>query len=145
MSETPRPRITHAVPVLPSADVPTTIRFWSDQLGFEAVFADDSYAVVGKDGVFVHLWSAGDDSWRDVGVDSDSVIVSGAESFIAGTASVRIHTDDVDAIWDALPDRDAVHPVFVDGIAATDHGTREYSLLDPDGNLITLVGSSGDP
>jgi hypothetical protein len=63
---------------------------------------------------------------------------SGAESFIAGTASCRIAADDVDALYEELSRSDMLHPVSRDGVSATDFGTREFAVLDHDGNLISF-------
>ena len=61
---------------------------------------------------------------------------SGAESFLAGTASCRIETEDVDGLYAELTATGVLHPVSRDGVTETDFGTREFATLDADGNLI---------
>ena len=61
---------------------------------------------------------------------------SGAESFLAGTASCRIETEDIDGLYAELTAADVLHPVSRDGVSETDFGTREFAALDADGNLI---------
>ena len=63
---------------------------------------------------------------------------SGAESFIAGTASFRVLVDGVDELYAELRQRDVLHPVSRDGVDDTDFGTREFATLDLDGNLVTF-------
>jgi hypothetical protein len=63
---------------------------------------------------------------------------SGAESFLAGTASCRIETDGVDELYAELRSAGVLHPVSRDGVDATEIGTREFSALDVDGNLLTF-------
>ena len=75
---------------------------------------------------------------------------SGAESFLARTASCRIETEDIDGLYvelaaadvlhpvsrDGVTETDVLHPVWRDGVTETDFGTREFATLDADGNLI---------
>jgi hypothetical protein len=65
-------------------------------------------------------------------------ICSGAESFLAGTASCRIQVSDVDALFAELQSAGVLHDVSRAGVTATDFGTREFSTLDSDGNLLTF-------
>jgi len=98
---------------------------------------DGGFAVLGRDDAVVHLWEAGDETWRN----RDSIerpVQSGAESFIAGTASCRIRVEGVDELYDELRGNDVLHPVSRDGVDATDFGTREFATLDSDGNLVTF-------
>jgi hypothetical protein len=93
--------------------------------------------VVRRDGAEVHLWEASDESWRERNGD-DRPVRSGAESFIAGTASCRIATEGVDELYVELKGQDVLHTVSVDGVEDTEFGTREFATLDLDGNLITF-------
>jgi hypothetical protein len=63
---------------------------------------------------------------------------SGAESFLAGTASCRIEVADVDALFAELAAAGVLHPVSKAGVGATDFGTREFATLDLDGNLLSF-------
>jgi hypothetical protein len=65
-------------------------------------------------------------------------VSSGAESFIAGTASCRIHVQGVDDLYDELRAQDVLHSVSKDGVADTDFGTREFATVDSDNNLVTF-------
>lgn len=62
---------------------------------------------------------------------------SGAESFLAGTASCRIQVKGVSELFGELAAQDVLHPVPKDGLSNTDFGSREFATLDLDGNLVT--------
>jgi hypothetical protein len=93
--------------------------------------------VLRRDEAVVHLWQAGDESWRQR-QSLQRPVQSGAESFIAGTASCRIRVEGVDELFDELRAADVLHPASREGVSATDFGTREFATLDGDGNLLTF-------
>ena len=125
------------IPALPVRDAASAAAFYRDRLGFQVLHEDPGFVVLERDGAQVHLWQAGDESWRERASD-DRPVRSGAESFIAGTASCRIEVDGVDALYHELSSRDVLHPVSRDGVSDTDFGSREFATLDGDGNLISF-------
>ena len=118
-------------------DVAASVEFYRERLGFEAVHHDDGFAVLRRDEAVVHLWQADDESWNDRAA-GERPICSGAESFLAGTASCRIEVEGVDELYAELLGRDVLHPVSREGVTDTDFGTREFATLDRDGNLISF-------
>jgi catechol 2,3-dioxygenase-like lactoylglutathione lyase family enzyme len=122
-------------PALPSADVGRSVAFYRDVLGFEALHAEEGFAVLRRDAATLNVWGATDDSWHDRS-DWARPVVSGAESFIAGTASCRVRVHGVDELYAHCVDRGIVHPNA--HIEDTDWGTREFGTLDPDGNLVSF-------
>ncbi|MDQ3209660.1 MAG: VOC family protein, partial [Actinomycetota bacterium] len=96
------------------------------------------FAVVQRDDARIHLWQAADHSWSGREDVRERPVDSGAESFLAGTASCRIETEDVDGLYSELAAADVLHPASRDGVTETDFGTREFATLDPDGNLIAF-------
>jgi catechol 2,3-dioxygenase-like lactoylglutathione lyase family enzyme len=124
-----------STPALPSRDVERSIVFYRDILGFEAIHTDDGFAVLKRDGARLNLWGATDDSWQ-TRTDWARPVVSGAESFIAGTASFRVQVEGVDELYARCVEHDVVHPNGK--IDDTWWGTREFAALDPDGNLVGL-------
>jgi catechol 2,3-dioxygenase-like lactoylglutathione lyase family enzyme len=122
-------------PALPAADVERSIAFYRDILAFEAVHAEEGFAVLRRDAATIHLWGATDDSWRER-TDWGRPIVSGAESFLAGTASCRVRVQGVDTLYAQCVEQGIVHPNA--HVHDTWWGTREFGILDPDGNLIGL-------
>jgi catechol 2,3-dioxygenase-like lactoylglutathione lyase family enzyme len=129
--------MSQTIPALPVRDAAAAVAFYRDRLGFEVVHHDGGFAVLRRDDAVLHLWEASDEGWRER--DSlDRPVQSGAESFIAGTASCRIAVDGVDDLFDELRAADVLHPVSKDGPDDTDWGTREFATLDGDGNLVTF-------
>src|SRR5215216_93666 len=88
-------RLGQTIPALPVRDAAASVDFYRDRLGFEVLHHDGGFAVLKRDDAVVHLWEASDESWRK-GVDLQRPIDSGAESFIAGTASCRISVEGVE-------------------------------------------------
>jgi uncharacterized glyoxalase superfamily protein PhnB len=118
------PRFLAAVPALPVSDERRAVAFWQDVLGCtELRDGDDGLGILRRDAVEVHLWVA-DGSAK------------GAEASLAGSASCRIEVTGVQQLYEHCRARGVVHP----RAPLTDQpwGTREFAVLDPDGNLITL-------
>jgi catechol 2,3-dioxygenase-like lactoylglutathione lyase family enzyme len=130
--------LAQTIPAMPVRDMPAAVAFYRDRLGFEVLHHDGGYAVLGRGDAVVHLWEASDESWRERRDVRDKPVCSGAESFIAGTASFRTEVTGVDELYDELRSADVLHPVSMDGVGDTDFGTREFATLDTDGNLITF-------
>ena len=126
------------IPALPARDVATAVGFYRDRLGFDIVHHDGGFAVVARDDAVIHLWESGDESWRERDDLRERPVVSGAESFLAGTASCRVEAADVDALFAELERAGVLHSVSRDGVTTTDFGSREFATVDQDGNLITF-------
>ena len=132
------PRLTQTIPALPVRDMTAAVAFYRDRLGFEVLHHDGGFAVVGRDEAVVNLWESSDETWRERPDAAEKPVCTGAESFIAGTASCRIMTEGVDELFEELRAADVLHPVSKDGVDDTDFGTREFATLDVDGNLLTF-------
>lgn len=129
--------LSQTIPAMPVRDAAAAVAFYRDRLGFDVLHHDGGFAVMCRDEAVLHLWEASDESWRER--DSrEQPVCSGAESFIAGTASCRIVVDGVDDLYEELCRSDVLHPVSKDSVADTDFGTREFATLDLDGNLVTF-------
>ena len=126
------------IPALPVRGMDVALAFYREKLGFEPIWQGDGFSVLKRDEAVLHLWEAGDEEWRWREDLAEKPICSGAESFIAGTASTRIEVGDVDALYEELSAAEVLHPVSRDGVSDTDFGTREFSTLDADGNLISF-------
>ena len=126
------------IPALPVRSVRDAATFYRDHFGFDARHETDDFAVLVRDDAVLHLWGATDDDWRSRADMDRRPIASGAESFLAGTASCRIEVSDVDALFTELQTVGVLHEVSRAGVTATDFGSREFSTLDDDGNLLTF-------
>ncbi|WP_261132057.1 VOC family protein [Bacillus sp. Marseille-Q3570] len=127
-------KMLEAIPALPVKDLKSSITFYRDTLGFALVHEEDGFAVLTWDEVEVHLWLADDERWRMV--DRPAPVISGAESFIAGTASCRIGMDGVDELHGRLAEHEILHPNAP--LGDRPWGVREFAVVDPDNNLITF-------
>ena len=126
------------IPALPVRDVPGAVAYYRERFGFEPMHETDDFAVIARDEAVLHLWGATDQDWRSRANLAERPVCSGAESFIAGTASCRIEVVDVDSLFQELKAADVLHPVSRGGVDDTDFGTREFATLDRDGNLLTF-------
>ena len=124
--------LTQTIPAMPVRDAAAAVDFYRERLGFEVLHHDGGFAVLSRDEAVVHLWEASDESWRERH-GQESPVCSGAESFIAGTASFRVRVDGVDELYEELHRADVLHPVATKGVDETDFGTREFATLDQDG------------
>jgi catechol 2,3-dioxygenase-like lactoylglutathione lyase family enzyme len=130
-------RLDQTIPAMPVRSVADAMGFYRERLGFEVLHHDGGFAVLCRDEAVVHLWEAGDESWRERG-SIERPVRSGAESFIAGTASFRIRVEGVDELYEEMRRSDVLHRVSKSGADDTDFGTREFATLDQDGNLVTF-------
>jgi catechol 2,3-dioxygenase-like lactoylglutathione lyase family enzyme len=130
--------LNRTIPALPVRDVQAAVAYYRDRFGFDAPHETDDFAVLVRDDAVLHLWGATDDDWRAREDLDRQPICSGAESFLAGTASCRIEVSDVDALFSELKSAGVLHDVSRGGVTATDFGTREFATLDSDGNLLTF-------
>jgi catechol 2,3-dioxygenase-like lactoylglutathione lyase family enzyme len=126
------------IPALPASDVPASTTFYVERLGFAALHTDGHFSVLQRDGARIHLWESADTSWRGRADLAGKPVVSGAESFLAGTASCRIEATDIDELYAEMDAAGVLHGVSGAGPQDTDYGTREFHVLDLDGNLLTF-------
>ncbi|MEX2639497.1 MAG: hypothetical protein WD266_02335, partial [Balneolales bacterium] len=93
-------KMTKSIPALPVKDIEQAVNFYDNMLGFSCQYKDDGFARIVRDEVELHLWSACDKSWK---LRSILLFVrpiwSGAESFLAGTASCRIEVKNINDLY----------------------------------------------
>ena len=133
--------LTSAIPALPVRDVATAVAFYCSRLGFAQLHVELSFAVLGLDDVELHLWQADDASWSERSDLAQRPVRSGAESFLAGTASCRLQVgtpEELDERFRQCADGEALHPVSKGGPERTTFGVRQFHVLDRDGNLVTF-------
>ncbi|WP_028645846.1 bleomycin resistance protein [Nocardioides sp. URHA0020] len=131
-------RLTTTIPALPCRDVRAATTFYAERLGFGVGHTDGTFSVLLRDDAQVHLWQAGDSSWQGRDDLAARPVVSGAETFIAGTASCRIQVDGIDELYAEMAGARVLHTESGGGPQETDYGTREFHVLDLDGNLLTF-------
>jgi hypothetical protein len=107
-----------ATPVLASLDIARSVAFFEAQLGFLQIHLEPGvYGIVARDGVRVHFWACDDRR-------------------IAEATSCRIQVTDIQTLYERCVDKAIVHPNAP--LAEQPWGTREFAILDPDGNLVTF-------
>ena len=108
-----------ATPVLASLDIARTVEFYRAQLGFAVLYAEqDAYGVVMRGSVSLHFWAC-------------------KERHVAENTSCRVRVDGIDALYADCLARAIVHPNAP--LAAKPWGSREFAIVDPDGNLVTFA------
>jgi hypothetical protein len=126
------------IPALPVRDVGAAAAHYQERFGFDVAHETEDFAVIGRDDAVLHLWGAMDEDWRSREDLTEQPICSGAESFLAGTASCRIEVSDVEGLFEELRGKDVLHEVSRSGVNTTEFGTREFATVDLDGNLLTF-------
>ena len=123
-----------AYPNLPVRNIARSVEFFREKVGLPPRHQEDGFAILSRDAIEVHLWLANDESWRTR--NGDQLIVSGAESFIAGTASCRVRVEGVEELYNSALRLGIVHG----NAPLTDQpwGDRDFAIQDPDGNLVTF-------
>jgi catechol 2,3-dioxygenase-like lactoylglutathione lyase family enzyme len=127
-------RMLYAIPALPVKNIGRSVEFYRDKLGFTVVHQEAGFAVLRRDAAEIHLWAASDEDWRTR--SGSSPVVSGAESFIAGTASCRVAVEQVDELHAVLRPLGILHR----NAPLRDQwwGSREFGVVDLDNNLVTF-------
>lgn len=90
-------KMKKTIPALPVQDIKQSMEFYTTKLGFTVRHYDESFCKVVRDEVEIHLWKSGDETSKNKGAALVAdPICSGAESFLAGTASCKIEVQDID-------------------------------------------------
>jgi catechol 2,3-dioxygenase-like lactoylglutathione lyase family enzyme len=131
-------RLGRTIPALPVRSIDAAVARYRERFGFEAPHVNHGFALLVRDDAEIHLWASSDEEWRARADFGERPVCSGAESFLAGTASCRIEIRGVDALFEEMRDAGVLHEVSLSGVTTTDFGTREFATLDLDGNLLTF-------
>jgi len=145
-------KMLETIPALPVIDIKSAVSFYHDKFGFSVRHQEIGFAIMQRDLIEIHLWASSDELWKSrfravldgslkvTPEQLDCPVVSGAESFLAGTASCRIRVEGIDELYaeykqtGVLYDSDVV-------VETTDWGTREFPTLDLHRNLLTFFGT----
>ncbi len=113
--------LTNIHPKLPMRNKTITKQFYINKLGFQK-FGDvdfDEYLMVYRDNIQIHFFE-----FKDL----DPTINYG---------QVYIRTDDIETLYYSLLERNiSIHPAG--NLQIKPWGQKEFSLLDPDNNLLTF-------
>jgi predicted enzyme related to lactoylglutathione lyase len=118
-----------AVPILPAADVATSLAWWTSVCGFKETFRDNTppnYAGIERDGASVHLACV-----------SDPVMAR----TVGDQTMLRIVVDDVTVFFAEYQERGGkVHPNGK--LSKKPWGTLEFASIDPNGVCVTFLEES---
>ena len=107
-----------AVPVLASLNIERSAEFFAAKLGFTKVHvAQGTYGIVANGPVQIHFWACADRS-------------------IAEATSCRVQVRGIERLYHQCEGHGIVHPKTP--LETKSWGTKEFSILDPDGNLIAF-------
>jgi catechol 2,3-dioxygenase-like lactoylglutathione lyase family enzyme len=136
-------KMIKSIPAIPVRSIEQSVNFYSDRLGFFVSHQDDGFAILIRDDVEIHFWAASDNKWKGSAVAlSKSPVISGAESFLAGTASCRIEVTGIDELFEEYKKEGVTYnPNTV--IETKYWGTREFPALDHHRNLLTFYENIG--
>ena len=113
------PTFNSAAPVLASLDIERTVSFYCSRLGFTRVYVDPGvWGIVTRDSVQIHFWPCSDKN-------------------VAENTSCRVYVSGIDALFSEFVPLGVVHPKA--SLEQKPWGSREFGILDPDGNLITFA------
>lgn len=112
-------RFVSATPVLASLDIERSVEFYCSRLGFTSMHVQKgTYGIVSRGAVQLHFWAC-------------------SERHIAENTSCRVRVEGVDALFAQCQAFGIVHPNAA--LQNRPWGTREFAVLDPDGNLVTFA------
>lgn len=107
-----------AVPILASLDIPKSITFYTEALGFTCRFqSPGEYAIIQRDDIEIHFWPCND-------------------AYIAGNTACRIAVTSIDSLFAEYSAQGVLRPDCK--VTDTPWSTREFEVFDPHHNLITF-------
>jgi len=111
--------LTNTNPKLPMRDKILTKNFYVNQLNFKILGEFDDYLIVGKDKIEIHFFGF--------------KTLDPKENY----GQVYIRTDNIDTLYQSLLENNIqIHPNG--SLRLQPWGQKEFSLLDPDNNLLTF-------
>ena len=113
--------LTNIHPKLPMRNKAITQQYYINKLGFQAIGSAnfDAYLMLQKDNIEIHFF--------------EFKTINPLENY----GQVYIRTNNIDALYQSFLDKNiAIHPAG--HLQKKPWGIKEFSLLDPDNNLLTF-------
>ncbi len=111
-------KFVSATPILASLDIERSVEFFVSKLGFGKVHvAQGEYGIVSSGAVEIHFWACED-------------------RHIAEATGCRVKVQAIEELHAQCASQAIVHPNAP--LASKPWGTKEFAILDPDGNLLTF-------
>ncbi|HVW96818.1 MAG TPA: VOC family protein [Mucilaginibacter sp.] len=125
------------IPALPVINIDKAVVFYENKLGFKLRVQKEGFAAMVRDGIEIQLWEACDRSWRFKFWLFLNPIISGAESFLAGTASCSIEVEGIDELYQEYKATGVLYNAKT-VVENQPWGHRDLATLDLHRNLITF-------
>lgn len=131
-------KLQNAIPALPVKSIKRSCEYYTHRLGFTIRHQEETFAIAVRDALEIHLWQACDRSWKWRSIFLVfKPIWSGAETFIAGTASCRIQMQEVNNLYTEYKKAGVLHSP--DTVVQEQYwGHSEFHAIDIDRNLLTF-------
>jgi len=130
-------KMKKTIPALPVQSIKESMEFYTTRFGFAVRHHEDGFCILVRDSVEIHLWKSADESWRKRTDFTANPICSGAENFLAGTASCRIEVEGIDELFEEYKKQNVIYnPSTV--VELQPWGDRDFPALDHHRNLLTF-------
>ena len=111
-----------AVPVLASLDIQRSVDFFASKLGFAKLYVSQGeYGIVSRGSITLHFWACSDPA-------------------IAAATGCRVNVRNIESLYAHCTGQQIIHP---NAPLHTTPWNREFSILDPDKNLVTFFEPVG--
>ena len=131
-------KMVKIIPALPVVHIERAVAFYTTKLRFNARHVEPGFAILNRDDIELHLWASGDKKCkRRLLWLRKCPVVSGAESFLAGTASCRIEVLEIDTLYEEYKQRNVLYALDT-MVTKQPWGVLEFPVRDLYGNLLTF-------
>ena len=126
------------IPALPVQSIKQSCEYYTNKLGFRIRHQEETFAIAVRDDIEIHLWQSCDNSWKWRSLFlALRPIRTGAESFIAGTASCRIEVQGIEELYEEYKNQGVLHSP--DAKMKNSIGvTKNFPVVDLYRNLLTF-------
>ena len=126
------------IPALPVQSIKQSCEYYTTKLGFTIRHQEETFAIAVRDDVEIHLWQSCDKSWKWRSILLFlKPIWTGAETFIAGTASCRIQVNGINELYEEYKKQGVLHSPDTK-VEEQYWGHKEFSAADLNRNLLTF-------
>ncbi|RZL16830.1 MAG: bleomycin resistance family protein [Pedobacter sp.] len=126
------------IPALPVQSIKQSCEYYTNKLGFTIRHQEETFAIAVRDEIEIHLWQSCDKSWKWRSIFLFlKPIWTGAETFIAGTASCRIQVQGIEELYAEYKKQGVLHSP--DTKVEEQHwGHKDLAIVDLHRNLLTF-------
>jgi len=131
-------KMQKTIPALPVKSIKQSCEYYTTKLGFTIRHREETFAIAVRDEIEIHLWQSCDKSWRWRSfLLFLKPIWTGAETFIAGTASCRIEVQGIEELYKEYKAAGVLHS-HDSQIVDQYWGHKEFHTVDIHRNLLTF-------